>query len=375
MLGRTGFIAAIGILISLQYVFALRYLPLGDSITGPYGCWRALLYQKLNSAGYDLNNIDFVGNQTGPGCSVPYDFNNEGHLGFEAVNIASQNLLVGWLVDAKPDIVTMFLGTNDCLYGQSTTSILAAYTTLVAQMRASNPKVVILVAQIIPMNYSSCVGCNSRVIDLNSQIPAWATSLTTSNSPITVVDQYTGFDISTDLIDGLHPNDPSGITKIANKWFTPFVSALKLLGVTPVRSGPSATFSCFDVIPPWGTCAQQLSWGNCAASWMFGYCQQTCGSCGTSSTITSTTSITPTSTTTRSTTTTTTTSANPLSTTTTKTTTSTTSPTTTTTTATTSSSSVVTKTSTTTSRTTSTTTSTTTSSSTCAAKYGQVTEI
>jgi lysophospholipase L1-like esterase len=50
-----------------------------------------------------------------------------------------------------------------------------------------------------------------------------AKSLTTAASPITVVDQWTGFDDDTDTYDGVHPDD-AGNQKIAARWY-PSVSA------------------------------------------------------------------------------------------------------------------------------------------------------
>ena len=46
----------------------VRIMPLGDSITGSPGCWRALLWNQLQSAGY--TNIDFVGTLPPQGCGV-----------------------------------------------------------------------------------------------------------------------------------------------------------------------------------------------------------------------------------------------------------------------------------------------------------------
>jgi hypothetical protein len=47
---------------------AVRIMPLGDSITGSPGCWRALLWNRLQSSG--LTNIDFVGTLPPQGCGV-----------------------------------------------------------------------------------------------------------------------------------------------------------------------------------------------------------------------------------------------------------------------------------------------------------------
>lgn len=217
----------------------VRIMFLGDSITGSPGCWRELLWNNLQSTGY--TNIDFVGTlNDSTSCGVPFDGDNEGHAGYTATGIASQNLLPGWLSATSPDIVAMHLGTNDAWGGTAVSTILSAYSTLVSQMRANNPNMIILVAQIIPMNPTSgCNGCQQDVVNLNAAIPGWAASLTTAQSPIIVVDQFTGFDDATDTYDGVHPND-SGNQKIAAKWYPPLTTELKNFGM-PVPLTPTAT--------------------------------------------------------------------------------------------------------------------------------------
>ncbi|MCM4077714.1 cellulose binding domain-containing protein [Paractinoplanes hotanensis] len=198
----------------------VKIMALGDSITGSPGCWRALLWQKLPAA-----RVDFVGTLPGQGCGFPYDGDNEGHGGFLATNVANQNQLVGWLAATDPDIVLMHFGTNDVWNNLPPSTILAAFTRMVGQMRASNPAMRILVAQIIPMNASNCADCAQRVVDLNAAIPAWAAGLSTATSPITVADQFTGFVPATDTYDGVHPND-AGNAKIANRWYPALSAAL-----------------------------------------------------------------------------------------------------------------------------------------------------
>jgi lysophospholipase L1-like esterase len=201
----------------------VRVMPLGDSITGSPGCWRALLWQDLQNAG--RTNVDFVGTLPAQGCGFPYDGENEGHGGFLATVVADQNQLPAWLSATNPDIVLMHFGTNDVWSNISTTTILAAYGKLVDQMRAGNPRMKVLVAQILPMTPSSCPECAQRVIDLNAAIPAWAAGKSTAASPVTVVDQWTGFSTATDTGDGVHPND-SGNQKIAARWFPALTAAL-----------------------------------------------------------------------------------------------------------------------------------------------------
>ncbi|MDQ0374104.1 GDSL-type esterase/lipase family protein [Cellulomonas humilata] len=213
----------------------VRIMTLGDSITGSPGCWRALLWQKLQQTGY--TNIDMVGTLPAQGCGITYDGDNEGHGGYLVTNVATQNQLVGWLSATHPDIVVMHFATNDVWSNKSPQEILAAWTTLVQQMRASKPTMKILVAKIIPVAPSSCSDCPQRTINLNAAIPAWAAGLSTSASPITVVDQWTGWNAATDTSDGVHPNE-TGIVKLADRWYPALTAALN--GTTPTPT-PTAT--------------------------------------------------------------------------------------------------------------------------------------
>ncbi|MFC7642313.1 GDSL-type esterase/lipase family protein [Streptosporangium lutulentum] len=125
-------------------------MALGDSITGSPGCWRAILWNRLANTGH--TDIDFVGTLPPQGCGLAYDGENEGHGGALVTGVADQNQLPGWLSATRPDIVMMHFGTNDVWSNRPTATILSAYGKLVDQMRASNPDMKILVAQIIPMD-------------------------------------------------------------------------------------------------------------------------------------------------------------------------------------------------------------------------------
>ncbi|WNV88153.1 ricin-type beta-trefoil lectin domain protein [Umezawaea sp. Da 62-37] len=225
---------------------ATRIMALGDSITGSPGCWRALLWQHLQNSG--LTNTDFVGTLPAQGCGFTYDGENEGHGGFLATRIADENQLPGWLSSTKPDIVLMHLGTNDVWNNIAPATILAAFTKLLGQMRASNPDTKVLVAKIIPMNPSGCADCGQRVIALNNAIPGWAGANTTARSPITVVDQWTGFNTATDTYDGVHPNDTAGIQKLESRWYPPLAA---MLTSTPTPTGATLVGTqsgrCLDV--------------------------------------------------------------------------------------------------------------------------------
>ncbi|KAJ4403498.1 hypothetical protein N0V91_006551 [Didymella pomorum] len=202
----------------------VKIMALGDSITGSPGCWRAYLWQKLQQAG--IKNTDFVGTLPAQGCGFTYDGENEGHGGYLAINIANQDLLPGWLSSTKPDVVVMHLGTNDVWNNKSPATITFAFSKLVDQMRASKPTMKILVAKIIPMNPSGCSECGQRVINLNNAIATWAPSKSTSASPITVVDVWTGFNTATMTSDGVHPND-AGTKVLGNSWYSAVAAAIK----------------------------------------------------------------------------------------------------------------------------------------------------
>ncbi|WP_182883557.1 cellulose binding domain-containing protein [Microbispora sp. H10949] len=248
----------------------VRIMALGDSITGSPGCWRALLWNRLQSNGF--TNIDMVGTLPPQGCSVAYDGDNEGHGGALVTNVADQNQLPGWLSATRPDIVLMHFGTNDVWSNKPTATVLAAYGKLVDQMRASNPNMRVLVAKIIPMNPGTCPECGQRVVDLNNAIPGWAAAKTAAASPIQVVDQWAGFSTSADTYDGVHPN-ASGDQKMADRWY-PALAALLGGGqpspsASPSRSpSPSPSPSASPSPSPSQSPSARPSSSGCAASYV-----------------------------------------------------------------------------------------------------------
>jgi len=216
-----------------------RIMPLGDSTTASV-CYRAQLWQMLTQSG---RTFQFIGSRNGdPGCNVSgYDRDNEGHGGYIVTDIlktagtgvrpggadtsdpyvSDARDLATWFDGRPADLVLMHFGTNDVWNNLTPANILNAYTAILNKLRMVNPNVRVMVAQIIPLQPSGCSDCPTRAQNLNAQIPAWATSNSTAASPITVVDQFTGFNPAQgqDTSDGVHPN-ASGSTKIAAKWFS-----------------------------------------------------------------------------------------------------------------------------------------------------------
>jgi lysophospholipase L1-like esterase len=195
---------------------AVAVMPLGDSITGGPGCWRAELWRLLTDAGHD---VDFVGSRAGYCGANDHDPDHEGHPGDLAVDIAAASSgLDARLAEHAPEFVLMHLGTNDAWSDVGTADILDAYTRIVGEIRAVNPTATVLVAQILPLEPAGCERCPANAIALNEAIPAWAEEQSTPESPVVVVDQHSGFDAAVDTDDGVHPND-AGDAKIAAVWF------------------------------------------------------------------------------------------------------------------------------------------------------------
>jgi lysophospholipase L1-like esterase len=242
---RTG--AAIEPLESRSLLAIPKIMPLGDSITEGWSgrdSYRPWLWNMLANAGYV---VDFVGNRTGiaNGLTPPhpnYDQNHQGTSGWRADQIQAN--IVSWANQNKPDVVLLHIGTNDINQGQSNTSTETEIRGIIDNLRSVVPNVKILLAQIIPYTVNQ-----SAVADLNNRIANIVTSKTTGQSPITKVDQNTGFNTA-NLWDGIHPN-ATGEQFMADRWYPALQAAL------PVPSAPPAGTYLGDLTPT----QQTNGWG------------------------------------------------------------------------------------------------------------------
>ncbi|MCU0549613.1 MAG: SGNH/GDSL hydrolase family protein [Leptolyngbya sp. Prado105] len=199
-----------------------RIMPLGDSITQAdryRNSYRRPLWLKLREAGYDVN---FVGSTRSHYLGNPpnsdFDQDHEGHWGWQADEVLAQ--LDRWTEQAKLDIVLIHLGTNDILRGQSFDSTIAELRSVIQTLRKRNPNLKILLAQLIPSQNAEAL-----TQQFNQQIFVLARSLNSKTSPVILVDQFSGFNVSQDTYDGLHPNE-SGEQKMANRWFQALQTAI-----------------------------------------------------------------------------------------------------------------------------------------------------
>jgi hypothetical protein len=161
-------------------------------------------------------DYDFVGTQKNGGCGITFDPDNEGHGGYLITQHTSE--FAGWAAANTIDVMLLHFATNDCWNSLAPAKILDAYTTLVTEFRKKSPDAVILVAQLIPLGPTGCPQCPVNIKAFNALVPAWAQKTNTAQSPVIVVDQWTGYDVVADNRDGVHPNDTTGSTKMAQKW-------------------------------------------------------------------------------------------------------------------------------------------------------------
>lgn len=124
-------------------------------------------------------------------------------------------------------MVLLQLGVNDVWGGATPVQyVLDNYTTLVEQMRSENPNVVVVVAQIHKVITDNCT--NQAAFDnaqrLVEAVPAWASELSSANSPIYVADLWTNSDPQ-EADDCVHPND-AGARRMGQNWYDALVDLL-----------------------------------------------------------------------------------------------------------------------------------------------------
>jgi hypothetical protein len=183
-------------------------------------CWRAFLWQKLHNAG--ITNFHFVGSvQAAPACGVPgYDPYLEAHSGWIIEDITP----AAWLAIFQanpPDIVLEHNGGADLLTGHPYPNVIKAYTLGVTAARMVNPRVIYLPAQHTPQ-----MPDNADVMALNAAMVPWAAGITTADSPVALVNLFTGINMLTDMSDGVHLND-MGSEKVSDRWLAALVPILK----------------------------------------------------------------------------------------------------------------------------------------------------
>ena len=202
-------------------------MPLGDSITkgtinsGPPPAtrvgYRKPLYDSLLAAGF---TFDLVGTESN-GYDVPnFDYNNEGHGGWTAAEIAwgrnggyPTDGIRAWL-DANPaDIILLHIGTNQLTRNTDVDVASILNEIDLWETSASGNHVTVVLALIIDQN-----PINPDVVVYNSHLVTLANNRIANGDDIIVVNQHDALTYPDDMGNDLHPNK-NGYAKMSNVWF------------------------------------------------------------------------------------------------------------------------------------------------------------
>ena len=229
---------------------ALRIMPVGDSITeardGPdkrgLPSWRKWFWDLTQA---DDREVDMVGSRSGVAdgdnltVAVPppptwgvWDWDHDGHYGWRADEILNgrgdqpaAGRISDWADDQQPDVFLIHIGTNDLAQGQGVANAITDVRAIIDAIRAEQPDAKIAISKIIK-NRPKAIYPNlpADIAAFNAQIPGVAAAKSTPASPVIVVDHATGWNVSTDNYDTLHPS-VAGQQKMAQKFYAAMVAA------------------------------------------------------------------------------------------------------------------------------------------------------
>ena len=218
-----------------QAATPVRIMPLGDSITGSPGCWRALLWNRSSNTGHTEHRLRRHAARTGLWCRLrrrqrgPRRFPRHQHRQPEP----AAGLALGDASRCRDDAPGHQRRVEQHPGGHDPRRLRQAGRPDAGQQpghedpgRARSSR----------WPRPAAPQCGQRVVDLNAAIPAGPPARPPPQSPITVVDQWSGFNPASDTYDGVHP-DNAGDQKIATRWLGPLSRALG--GAAPSAS-PSA---------------------------------------------------------------------------------------------------------------------------------------
>lgn len=190
-------------------------MPLGDSITegGAFKVYRYPLMKKLSDAGY---TVEFVGSKT-TRSEPDSPFGELHHEGYGGMNVQFLAGKIEELYRQNPaDIVLIHAGHNQFADQKPIPGLLASTQKIIETIRGINPKVTILLAQVIP---SGKLPKYSYIPEFNEALVPFAAEMTRPESPVILVNQAEGFNWETDTGgDRVHPN-AQGAEKMATRWF------------------------------------------------------------------------------------------------------------------------------------------------------------
>ena len=190
-------------------------LALGDSITEgskSFACYREVLVPELRRKNIAFK---FIGPKTDAvSAHAGYGGKNTGYL----LSVSKKTYR-----EYPADIVMIHSGHNSFSKDKPVPGIIRDTEAIIDNIRKINPKVQVLLAQVIPVGK---LPKYAYIPELNKKLESLVARLVQNGSRITLVNQEVGFDWKTDTVqDKVHPN-ASGARKMSNKWLAALLPAL-----------------------------------------------------------------------------------------------------------------------------------------------------
>ena len=213
-----------------------KILPLGDSITagagaqpGDGGGYRVELFTKAVN---DNKHITFVGSlSSGPttvaGATFPK--NHEGHIGWKIDQVSGIATTAQALKDL-PQIVLLFIGTNDEGYASSAAGASDRLGQLIDKIVAALPNSLLVVSSIYP--FSGCKDTNYTPTQCADNVAAYDTAMAgVIQQRVTQGKHLISVDMSTPptgalSTDNVHPNATVGYPWMGDTWYAAIRSYL-----------------------------------------------------------------------------------------------------------------------------------------------------
>lgn len=196
-----------------------RLMPVGDSITEggkTFSVYRYPLLKLLTDAGY---RVEYVGSKVSD--SPAGKLHHEGYGGRNAEYLAT--VVPEHFAQTPADIVLLHCGHNHFVDEHPVPGIVKATEQLIAACRKVNPRVTVLLAQVIT---SGKLPKYAYIPELNVALAELGKQLNTAEAPVVMVNQAEGWEPERDTItDKVHPNE-QGAAKMAAKWFAALQTVL-----------------------------------------------------------------------------------------------------------------------------------------------------
>ncbi|WP_329619384.1 phosphatidylinositol-specific phospholipase C domain-containing protein [Streptomyces sp. NBC_01255] len=185
----------------------LTVMPLGDSITLGVGSttrtgYRPALAERLVKRSGGL--VEFVGSLVDADGVTRH----EGHSGWRIDELQAN--IETWLAAAKPNLITLHIGTNDMNRNHQVATAPQRLAALIDQIHAASPDTVVVVATLVP---ATDPAVQARIDTYNQAIPGIVLDRFQRGYKIQQVGM--GSVTTDDLNDNLHPNN-SGYAKMTN---------------------------------------------------------------------------------------------------------------------------------------------------------------